>query len=262
MKSLKLIPRYGLGNRLMAVASGIRLVTIEKFDELRVCWYPSGDLDIRITDLMEGPYITEEGEESESVYVNYIGLPQDARVPVLPKVTVEAYNPFTCEGDITPPKTINRQLGNALRTLKFKINPTLDVAGRIGIHCRRTDFPYVVPRMSAADTDAHHRRIDRLFADAVAEQFPTEPLFLATDSAETDEHFKRKFGDRLVSSPKQHYPVWCHRPQATVEEGVVDMLLLSRCQKIVADSFSTFSTVAGWLGDIEKLIWQRPKAPR
>jgi hypothetical protein len=37
-----------------------------------------------------------------------------------------------------------------------------------------------------------------------------------------------------------------------VIEDVVDMILLSRCRILVGDSLNTFSTIAAWLGGIEK----------
>lgn len=253
MRVLQLIPRYGLGNRLMAVASGLRLVNMGKFDELRVCWHPSGDLDIPIHAIMDGPYVVNDAPAEESVYFNYVGIPNDSKIPLLPQITVEAFHPFTFEGDKTPFPKVNQQLGNALRSLTFKADPTLDVSGCVGIHCRRSDY-----LVSHTDSTAYHRFIDQAFAEVVAQQCPTGRLFLATDSAETDGHFRRQFGDRLVTLPKKHYPVMANRPADTVMEGLLDLLLLSRCQKILADSYSTFSTVAGWLGGIEKFIWHRP----
>lgn len=261
-RTLKIQPRFGLGNRLLVLASGIRLVQLGLFGQLRVSWRPEKDLNCEIDKILDGPFVkdpySQEDDDRSTVFVDYFQMSANTvRVPLLNHVTVRAFGVFTYEGDKTEPAAMTTQFKQALAKLRF--HPDLvqkadryDVAHRVGVHCRRTDFP---AKMLGLDTDKAHVAMDLSMADALVTHFPDEPLFLATDCPRTDRYYKSRFGDRLIAASKSNYPDGSNRPEASIEEAVVDLLLLSRCRRLVADTFSTFSLVAGWLGGRDKSIW-------
>lgn len=254
---LTLIPRYGLGNRLMAIAAALRLQDRGHFDEIRLCWEPASDLDVSYNDIIDINGITViDRAINDTIFVNYVGLPRQARVPLANHVTVEAFDAFTVQGD----DIVIDQSITSLGRVRFKANyyelaDKMNVHGRVGLHCRRSDYPFSRPILSPDKLTAYHDFLDREFVKAIV-TFPG-PYFLASDSARTTDMLSRHLPG-AVYAPKHYYPVWATRPRKTVDEGIVDMILLSRCRQIVADSPSTFSTVAAWFGDLDKMIWLRP----
>jgi hypothetical protein len=257
-QTIKVIPRFGLGNRLMAIGSALRLQKLGYFRTVRVQWEASGDLNANFSDLLEIDNIVQSSKDPDDIYV---GFPNKHRIPNHDRVTVEACDIFTVEDDPTDPNIINKEIAAVFNQIRFKpylyaLADKYDVAGRTGLHCRRSDYPFSRPPINTGIIPKYHEVLDHGFAANIKTTYPG-PYFLASDSAKTDAYFIEQFPG-IITVPKKHYPEWSVRPLETVIEGVVDMILLSRCRILVGDSPSTFSTVAAWLGGIEKMIWQRP----
>lgn len=115
----------------------------------------------------------------------------------------------------------------------------------IGIHIRRTD---------------HQQAIDEspleLFITAIDQELEEEPflsIYLATDDESTKTTLRKRYGNRLITSPIQA----SRNSTDGIREALVEMLALSRTQHIYGSAGSTFSPIAACLGNVPITILQR-----
>lgn len=262
-RTLHLIARCGLGNRLFAIAAALRLIDNNIFDILEINWEPDQELPLELHEVLNGPFIANRIRPStgilHSYYTNQSVVPPSATI-------LEMCSVFKLANDPTPIEQIDKEIANSMRKLSFvddfyKKADNYNVSGRVGLHCRRSDYPFGSGLSGINDTISnHHRFIDQNFAEAIAELWPDKKFFLASDSENTNLMMAKRFGDRLNYAPKTHYPAWTTRSQECMREGIIDFILLSRCDFIVADSASTFSHAAAWMGGKDRIMWKRPRA--
>ena len=125
----------------------------------------------------------------------------------------------------------------------------------VGVHIRRTDLEYegrhgIRNDFRVANDDCYVRAMERELAHNDRTLF-----YLATDNPKTQAEFMERFGDRIRVAVTQFAP-----PEApaglradqcrltSMDDAVVDLCCLSRCDRILGTSGSTFSVVAGWMG--------------
>jgi hypothetical protein len=145
---------------------------------------------------------------------------------------------FITGHEFLPPSTDYSEL--------FSLRPGLqagveDAAGciddrTIGVHIRRTDH----------DRAMRHSP-DEEFARVIEREIDVNPevrFYLATDSPQTKQRFRAKFGDRIVASEVK----LSRTTQLGIEGAIIDLYCLSRCRKIYGSAVSTFSRVAAMLG--------------
>lgn len=70
---------------------------------------------------------------------------------------------------------------------------------------------------------------------------------LATDDPAIEYAIKERFPDRVVVRPK----VFARDKAAGVRDALVDLLLLSRCRRILGSHWSSFSETAAEIGGID-----------
>src|SRR5919112_333379 len=86
-------------------------------------------------------------------------------------------------------------------------------------------------------------------AELVAE--PRTNLFLATDCAATEEHFRERYGEAvMVNRDKRFIPSIPNRPKDNQRDAVIDMFTLARTRKILGNNRSSFSRMAADIGGI------------
>jgi hypothetical protein len=74
-------------------------------------------------------------------------------------------------------------------------------------------------------------------------------FLLVSDSDEFIDHLRSEFGPgRIISFTRNTKREDSWQSPEGITEDLIDMLLLSRCQRLVASYLSTFSEVAWWLG--------------
>lgn len=252
-RRLRTFAHHGLGNRLLAIASTLRLVDRGYFDTAQIGWLPSRELEAEADDLFHLDYpVLRDQPPLTAVGVTDGTVPH---VPLRHDQTVTAWGQFTVWGDNTPKAQLEAEWHRALASVRFHrcFWQDLPVGGCVGLHCRRTD--YLIG--TRPERQLRHIRWDRDFADRVELEFPRERLFLASDSPLTKDYFRLRFGSRLVSAQVLAYPQWRLRTKASVEGAVADLLLLSRCQRVLADNWSTFSWAASLLGGIPHTYWSQ-----
>ena len=262
---LTLVPVGGLGNRLLALFSAIHLVSVKKFDSLRILWAASSsECNIAFRDLgvINIPH-------EIVTYNNYGGpLPPPHISPgkmheFFPYfdgqiiVSCTDFSNFLTHCDGIHPTAINLPHTNLFQFTDkhYQKADTIDVNGRTGIHCRRTDWHHAIEieegYMKFAASD--NKIISYINST-------DDKLFIATDSPYALARLRTATGDRLIHYPKQHYPTnpvnhkAAQRNTACVSDAIIDIILLSRCTQIIADSASSFSTVSGILGNIPKTV--------
>lgn len=252
-RRLRTYAHHGLGNRLLAVASTLRLVAAGYFDIAEIGWLANKELGAEPQDLfdLDCPVILG-GPPCTAVAVRDGTIPH---VPLRSDLTVTAWGHFTVWGDRVSKERFNRELHEAMCRVRFhsKFWRDLPVTDCVGLHCRRTDYL----TGTRTERQLRHTRWDREFADEVERHFPTDRLFLASDSPLTKDYFRLRFGPRLILAPIFAYPEWRLRTRVSVEGAVIDLWLLSRCREVLADNWSTFSWAASLFGGTGYTYWPR-----
>jgi len=115
----------------------------------------------------------------------------------------------------------------------------LGTGGLIGVHIRGTDNAEALERSPvAAFMERLQSEVER---DAGAR------FLLATDDPAIEYAVKERFSDRVVVRPK----VFARVKAAGVRDALVDLLLLSRCRRILGSHWSSFSETAAEIGGID-----------
>jgi hypothetical protein len=149
------------------------------------------------------------------------------------------------------------------RKVHFYLNqlvPRKDLARRlfalpaptVGVHIRRTDNKIAAETSRLEDYITHMK-------DYVEEQ-PQISFFLATDEPAVEAALKAVFGQKIITFPKSAYR---RSESAAIGEALIDLLLLSRCDRILGSYYSTFSDYASMFRRVELLkvgvgIWKGP----
>lgn len=111
----------------------------------------------------------------------------------------------------------------------------------LGVHVRRTDR---WREAKVSSNEAYFKMIDRMHGKY-------DTIFLSTDDPEVEKQFSERYGSKLVHTGKPDVPKWSgfKTRKALIEfsfiqDAVVDMWLLSRCDTIIGSFRSSFSKVA------------------
>ena len=139
-------------------------------------------------------------------------------------------------------------------TLRIKKNyPNNNFHGRfientIGLHIRRTDLK------------EQHKTPDVWFDQNIQNELKKNSnarFFLATDNKWTEEKFMMKYGDIMVKANRtfeenleggEAYPGGHRHRHGPLSEGLADMLLLGKTQKVYGCHGSSFGRFGAWFG--------------
>jgi hypothetical protein len=122
----------------------------------------------------------------------------------------------------------------------------------IGVHVRRTDNNVAIEKSRLED-------FLELMKACLLER-PDASFFLATDDPQVESTLKAAFPGKIATHPKSAYS----RAQTTaIQDALVDLLMLSRCQKILGSFYSSFSEYASLFHRIELFktgigVWEGP----
>jgi hypothetical protein len=135
-----------------------------------------------------------------------------------------------------------------------KYTKELDLKNTIGLHIRRTDLK------------EQHKSPDVWFDQNIQSELNKNPdarFFLATDNKWTEEKFMMKYGDSMVKTERtfndeldggEMYPGGHRHRHSPISEGLVDMMLLSKTQKVYGCHGSSFGRFGAWYGGIKFVI--------
>jgi hypothetical protein len=171
-------------------------------------------------------------EISREFYASVAGLPPDYR-------TSEYYG-----------RMLRRLLANVVPDVHAAVTEFVSEHFRttgpnsaiVGVHIRRSEHPWAVCPYAQP----------LRYYEAVMASFSTETrFFISTDSQEAFRWLETRFGGRVFQRPKLHDN---RNSVAGVREGLVDMLLLSKCKAIVGTHGSSFSGQAALAGSRPTLM--------
>jgi hypothetical protein len=121
---------------------------------------------------------------------------------------------------LAPSKAVSRKL--------FALSPQT-----IGVHVRRTDNNAAIEKSPLQDFIASMK-------NCLVEQ-PDTSFFLATDDPAVESTLKEIFPGRIATFRKSAYS---RAKAAAIQDALVDLLMLSRCRKILGSYYSSFSEYA------------------
>lgn len=289
-KYIVCVDRAGLGNRLKGLVSAMRLSKILG-RELLLYWENNQYLGCDFNDLFKNKFnqitkkeLEEIKKKNSKVYRDILEEGHEGydylildtwKFILLPKEVPENFNQTysSTKGDNIDfefkniPLEIRRNLLDELFLLIPKkeiiervdaIDSDYNLSNCIGLHIRRGDNKFTVDGREKISSDEKFIKI--------IESMPKEKFFLSTDGVETEEKFKKLFGERIICSikgdRKRNYT-------ESIKEAFIEVLLLSKTKHIFGSYLSTFSELAWWyssckskidiigIGDVKKTL--KPK---
>jgi hypothetical protein len=181
---------------------------------------------------------------------------------------VVTYHGYARADELLPPETRKRLLPHfageytaQLRTwrLEASIGAAVDSitspfdSRTVGVHVRRGDawnHPVLAGEYRRSPDDAFFSRMDRLLAADTGTTF-----FLATDSGETEERFRSRYGSAVFTNGGKRFVPSLHlQPKENQRDAVIDLFALARTSLILGSHYSTFSRMAAALGGARLVI--------
>jgi len=132
---------------------------------------------------------------------------------------------------LTPKEEIRRNVELFLKKYDFsKI---------IGLHVRRTEFMITPDRRGFVSTD------EKFFGKikSILKNSPEKLFFLATDSKKTEKNFIREFGNKIIILKNKD---WDKSRSKSTRDALIEMLVLSKTNRILGTYLSTFTEMAWW----------------
>jgi hypothetical protein len=120
-----------------------------------------------------------------------------------------------------------------------------DLSDVVGVHIR-----------SWSDDAGRHARLhDLSLFTQIMKDLPGERFFVATDSLRVLKELAAQFPNRIIASPRpEERHISKNLSLQAMFASLADMLLLSRCRRIVGTYSSTFTEVAWWLGGAQSVV--------
>ena len=124
-------------------------------------------------------------------------------------------------------------------------------AHTVGVHIRRGDA-----WRSSRLGKKFQRSTDEAFFAAMDREIQGDPdvsFFLATDSEESEELFRSRYGAALITNTEKEFvPSIPGHPKANQFDAVVDLFALASTRRILGNYASSFSKFAAVLGGVER----------
>jgi hypothetical protein len=262
-KKLYIDAQHGLGNRLRAIASAANIANKTE-RELVVVWEPDHHCECGFLDLfdyeglvIENSFLEKAKENNWDIY-NYMEAELDSdkdKELAIGTNNIYVRSAYALNSSLTDWEGEN----NFIKKLKpvkkvAEIVNSFDVSGAIAVHVRMEagkgldDNTYdSVENWTQEGHNSLHfwrekshyshfiKRIDELVA-----KNPTKKIFLATDMPETYKIFQRYYGNKLVFLKRNIYD----RSKEQIIYGLIDAILLSRCESMLGSTWSSFSELA------------------
>ena len=134
-----------------------------------------------------------------------------------------------------------------IRNIVENFTDTYDVQNLVGVHIRRDD--YLTGKAGLGEVSSDEKFIEKM-NELIIEDWTTKFL-LCTDSQEIEDKFKKEFGDRIIIYPKKNRD---RTSTINTQQGLVDLLLLSKTKHIIGTYRSTFNELAWWFGDCKAKV--------
>lgn len=269
-------PCAGLANRILAIATGYQL-SIETKQPLEILWDIDGAVGVAIEDLFILPADIKVRKMTKLPYRKrpLLRLKSDI-IRFFLREKAELF--WDCDDVVSMRKAVNDryireqvtegsinyiksfcELTEITESNIFKIfQPTDEILkrgkavfrkideGTVGMHIRRTDHEEAI---SQSPLELFYHKIEELFQNKMANQ-----IFLATDDIGVEQELREAFSGQVISYQGKRFG---RDSKRGMQDGVVDMLALSKCREIYGSYGSTFSKMASYLGGCRLTILQR-----
>lgn len=273
-KMLVINPIGGLANRMRAIAAGVTLAQ-DLGADFRIIWAMNSELYARFEDIFEVPAILKDKiyypgkweyeflykpPRKQNLFLSGLFLRRFQRklqfaVPGWDITENEAKEPllkFYRNGDFkiayiqgctdfyTYDLEFYRSLFVPVKSIRAGVETVIGKIGplRTGVHIRRTDN---IDSINHSPLEAFVAKIENIL-----KKTPDMKFYLASDSEDVKTYFKKKYPDSF----------FCYERPAkrTTKDGIYnaarELMILSRCQRIIGSYYSSFSEAAAKCGDI------------
>ncbi len=113
----------------------------------------------------------------------------------------------------------------------------------VGIHIRRSDN---ILSIKHSPTEEFEKIMSGMIASGYCNHF-----FLSTDSPEEERRLVERFGDKILSHPKNTFD---RNVCNSIKDAIIDLYCLAGCKQIVGSYWSSFSETAANIGNKELII--------
>lgn len=250
-------PIGGLCNRMRAINSA-KVLAHRRGEPLKVIWNVNAELGCPFEALFETPKgfqvrsITSKWDPVKLFYqltrsslgnedirrVRTDGNLPDEYAAALPKrlyiATEEHFFVNHDYSDFVPAQKLHEQIAALCSGFS---------SHNVGVHIRRTDNK---PAIGKSSTDAFVASMRRAL-----EHDPDTMFYLATDDMREEAHLRELFGDRIISNETRDLS----RDSINgIRDALIDLMCLSKTDRIIGSYFSSFTDIAADLSGIPKLI--------
>ena len=259
--------RYGLANRLRALV-GYQAVCRLLDIPFSLCWLRDAAVDAEFTDLFEPETINMVSKHE----LKYLAARDNVLVCSTPDwfhvlwtrhVPTVEWGRFLacvkeCIAELTPVHSVLKKVEDFVRL------SGLDDA--IGVHIRHTDNLKWYNAWSRTLQDFDISCVSSLsgFISELDRQVVTRSVFVATDNREIEAALKARYGAALTIYPKVYSDIVDNDADATpgdtyrdpklrttIEDALIEMLLLGRCRSVLGTYYSSFSEFSAIWGQTE-----------
>jgi hypothetical protein len=251
LRHLVVVPQFGLGNRLRAIASAKRLAQMAGA-RCSVYWdWPDYEVLFEIDPEIE--ILSELPSDFRKTHAlmwtkttKQKGTPENRRVPLnrFQGIVLYSCHSFCAENGEKPvsegdllswlpqPSAFMRE-----KVEQFKASHFGDKTA-VGMHIRRTDNRIAI-RLSPDESFFHAARTLRN---------QNQTVFLATDNQQTEDTLRAELGDQMIVYPKNPKRLirWPRKEHslADIMEDYADLLILASCHYVLGSACSSFSALA------------------
>ena len=106
---------------------------------------------------------------------------------------------------------------------------------------------------------------NEIFEQEIDKLDPDQKFFFCSDNSDVQKHFIEKYGDRVVTYERQIFndprlaESGHHDDIQLTTDAFIELLILSKCSKIIGTYLSTFDEIAWWMGGCRsEVIIPRP----
>lgn len=253
--------QHGLGNRLRAYASAAA-VAKQTDRELVLLWTPDHHCECRFTDLFDSQVAligSPEEVPGGTRRYNYMEIEQGACKGELIELAGAGDVLVRSAYVLNHPASKWEDENRTLRALKpsrdvLEKVEAVNVEGCIGVHVRMEagkgldhhSYDSVANWSQKSHDEIHYWRSKSHYSafikrmDQLIEENGRRQFFLATDLQENYDVFVKQYGSRIRYLPRQTYD----RSREQIVYALADALLLSRCDRLLGSTWSSFTELA------------------
>lgn len=207
---------------------GENSLTINNFEEqYLIC--ETWKFLLKENEIKENNFLEKKREAYEDgIDLNFSDIPEEIKKDILCYLKL-----------LRPVDWINEEVNN--------FSKKNNLGSMVGLHIRRGDF--ADRKVSPGKVSSDEKFIERM--KQILEKDPNTLFFLCTDSKEIEDKLEKEFRDKIIKYTKTSF---VRTDVKATQEGLVDLMLLSKTKHILGTYRSTFTEMAWWFGECNPRI--------